>query len=298
MSDPIVIELQRLASDSNCPVDELLRKALIVATKLNIDEFRDWISLELNGYPDGRDVPCYRTVPAEVRVYNDVQRRWMPMFMPSEFDKCFDAVPITQPVGTLLPLIESNANEFKVTLPSDVRSLLMQGQGEFPMEPGLFASSIYIVKALDAIRNALLDWALKLEQQGILGEGMRFTPEEKAIAVNNQNIHIGGNFQGVLGDVNESTVTQSLAMSVKAGDFSSLQQKLTEAGISKQDLEELKTALEADPKPNTSSEFGPQVSSWIGTMMGKAASGAWKVTLDTAGKLIPTAIAAYYGLGG
>ena len=50
MSDPIVIELQRLASDGNCPVDELLRKALIVSTKLQIADFTSWIRCELDGY--------------------------------------------------------------------------------------------------------------------------------------------------------------------------------------------------------------------------------------------------------
>lgn len=39
-----------------------------------------------------------------------------------------------------------------------------------------------MVKILDAVRNAILEWSLKLEQDGIRGEGLTFTPEEKKTA--------------------------------------------------------------------------------------------------------------------
>src|SRR5690606_25216640 len=193
---------------------------------------------------------------------------------------------------------QSESEFFQIPLPNAVQRRLHRScDMPMPLECYLRVSPNSVSGILDAVRNTILNWALKLEQEGIVGEGMRFTSEEKAIAMTSQNIHIGS-FQGILGDVAGSSVTQTLTMSINAGDFNSLKQRLTEAGIGAEDLETLKEALEADPKPSKSSEFGPQVSSWIGTMMGKAASGAWKVTLDTAGKLIPAAIAAYYGLGG
>ena len=298
MSDPIVIELQRLASDGNCPVDELLRKALIVSTKLRITDFTAWIRCELDGYQE-KEIPEYRIVQTSLKAINPVNGFHMPIFsdVPGRGDE-FSRSPAKSPVGELSELLKSDSKSFQMPLPNRVqRRLHQQCDMPVPMECYLKVSRNAVYSIIDAVRNTILQWALQLEQEGILGEGMRFTSEEKAIAMTSQNIHIG-NFQGVLGDVNESTVTQSLTMSVQAGNFSSLQQKLTEAGISKEDLEQLKTALEADPKPSKSSEFGPQVSSWIGTMMGKAASGAWNVTVETAAKLIPTAIAAYYGLGG
>lgn len=297
MADSIVIELQRLASEGNCPVDELLRKALIVATKLDIKDFREWITSELQGYASGHDVPDYRKAQASLHVFNDVKRRLIPLYLPEELEEVLTHASLTQPLAGLVELASSDSATFQLQMPPSVRNILLQGQGQFPMEPVMQVSRIYISRAIDAIRNTILEWSLRLEQQGILGEGMRFTSEEKAIAMASQNIHIGS-FQGILGDVAGSTVTQTLNMSIKAGDFNSLKQRLTEAGVSADDLKSLKEALDADPKPTSPSGFGPKVSAWIGTMMTKAASGAWKVTLDTAGKLIPTAIAAYYGLKG
>ena len=210
----------------------------------------------------------------------------------------FNQTPAGNAVGELSELLKSDSKAFQFPLPNSVqRRLHHQSNMPIPMECYLEVSRKSIYSIVDAVRNTILQWALQLDQEGILGEGMRFTPEEKAIAMTNQTIHIG-NFQGILGNVDESTVNQSLTMSVEAGDFGSLQQKLGEAGIASEDLLELKSALETDPKPKAPSEFGPKVSAWIGTMMTKAASGAWKVTVDTAAKLIPAAIAAYYGFEG
>lgn len=297
MSDPIVIELQRLASDGTCPVDQLLRKALLVATKLEIQDFRAWITQEMNGYPDGSQIPAYRKAQAEFHVFNNVQGRLIPYYLPDEIEADLRDISITQPLASLVELVSKPSATFQLQLAPAIRNLLLMGQGDFPMEPVMQISRIYVSKAIDAVRNTILEWSLRLEQQGILGEGMKFSPEEKAIAMTSQYIHINS-FQGILGDVAGSTVTQKQEMTVSAGDFNCLERTLTQAGVEVSDIQALKQALESDPKPASASALGPQTSTWIGTMMTKAASGAWKVSLDTAGKLLPTAIAAYYGLKG
>ena len=55
----IVLELQLLATETDVPIAELLRKSLLIATKLNLIEFKKWINNELHGYTDS-DVPDYR----------------------------------------------------------------------------------------------------------------------------------------------------------------------------------------------------------------------------------------------
>jgi hypothetical protein len=298
MPDPIVIELQRMASEGRCPVDDLLRKALIVATKLQIADFSDWIRAELDGYYDN-DVPKYRIVSTSVKAINPLNGRHMPIFSdgPGRGDE-FSRQKMGMPVGKINALLASDSTFFQISLPDSVqRRLHIECDMPAPLECYIHVSRNSLSGILDAVRNTILNWALKLEQEGILGEGMSFTSEEKAKAMTKQNIHIGS-FQGILGDVAGSTVTQTPNMSIKAGDFNSLKQTFAEAGISPADIESLKDSLDTDPKPTSSSGYGPKVSAWIGTMVTKAASGAWKVTLDTAGKLISTAIAAYYGLKG
>ena len=67
----LVSELQRDALDTNVKVSELLRKAYVVATKLNIPDFKNWIQKELNGYGFDKDeIPNYRLLTGEIKYYN------------------------------------------------------------------------------------------------------------------------------------------------------------------------------------------------------------------------------------
>lgn len=46
----IVYELEREALDENVSVESLLRKAYLVARKLKLSDFEEWINNEQNGY--------------------------------------------------------------------------------------------------------------------------------------------------------------------------------------------------------------------------------------------------------
>src|SRR4051794_26488722 len=61
----LVLELQAEAIDGRVDVDQVLRKAMAVAVKLNLGDFKQWVQLELNGYPSN-DVPSYRMMRGEL----------------------------------------------------------------------------------------------------------------------------------------------------------------------------------------------------------------------------------------
>lgn len=79
-------------------------------------------------------------------------------------------------------------------------------------------------------------------------------------------------------------------------DFASLERVLIENGVLPEDIDELRTSIESEPKAIAKDKFGPRVSAWIAKMMGKAAEGAWKISLGAGGSLLAQAIAKYYGL--
>jgi len=78
--DSIVLQLQRDSLDKSVGAADLLRKSLVVATKLKLKEFQDWIEKELNGYADEDDIPPYRTILGEVVVFNPY-RGWQPVII-------------------------------------------------------------------------------------------------------------------------------------------------------------------------------------------------------------------------
>jgi hypothetical protein len=107
-----------------------------------------------------------------------------------------------------------------------------------------------------------------------------------------------GNFQGVFGNVTSSTVSIAHQANIVKGDFEALATHLRSQGLTDNDLASLKLALDQDSPPSQANVFGPKVSSWVGTMLGKAASGIWNLSVTTAANLLSLALGQFYGLTG
>lgn len=103
------------------------------------------------------------------------------------------------------------------------------------------------------------------------------------------------NFQGILGNVIESTVQQNLSLHVTKHDFQALSDALQQMGLGQDDITGLETALQKDPKPEKPNEFGPEVSGWLGKTLGKIAGGASDLSIATAAGLFSELLLKYYG---
>ena len=51
----IVLELQKEAMDKNADIESLLRKSYVIARKLKLPEFEEWIQCEQEGYGKKRN---------------------------------------------------------------------------------------------------------------------------------------------------------------------------------------------------------------------------------------------------
>lgn len=81
--DKIVIELQREALKSDFDIMNLLRKAYLVARKLKLQEFEDWVNNELNGYKDADKIPDYRLLRGEIKAWNP-SYGWIPVILQND----------------------------------------------------------------------------------------------------------------------------------------------------------------------------------------------------------------------
>jgi hypothetical protein len=264
----LVEELQRDALNKNISVTELLQKCLVLATKLEIDEFASWARLELDGYI-GRNVPAYRVIHGEPQVFNPYHG-YQPMFFEDPDDKEFiSKMPFNQPIGEIDHLLahanKAGSGNFSVSFaPANEKNLIdMMG---LPMKPSLRVSTSHMHGILDAVRKVILEWSIKLESDGILGEGMSFSREEKekahSVTYNIKNyIH---------GNIDHSQIQVESANSFQKGSFqdvdlfelkkiiSSLKKSLDDLGIEGDIRDELISeihTLEAQtdsPKPKAS----------------------------------------------
>jgi hypothetical protein len=297
MKKSIILEMQRMATEKKEDISDLLRKALLVATKLKLYDFRSWIDKELNGYRKG-PVPEYRKLKATVRLKNPFHGLIPVVFPTQEIADVVCNIQVRDPIGNLVSILENQTSEMSdpiYPLTPEQEHFLISHQGDMGLPPIRTVSSSALSTIIDLVRTQILDWSLKLEEQGILGKGLTFSNDEKEIAVSSQGINIQ-NFQGVLGDVSNSTLTQDLNMKIETHNFDSLKSFLLSEGLSDTDLSELKHAIQHDPEPDTKGKFGDKVSSWMGRMLTKAANGSWQVSAAAAGNLLAQAIGAYYGL--
>ncbi|MCW6026468.1 hypothetical protein K4043_00405 [Stenotrophomonas sp. SRS1] len=299
MTQPIVIQLQELASDSNHDINDLLRKALMVATKLNLAEFRGWILSELNGYSGTglESLPAYRIIQGDLRVHNPYHGL-QPFILPKDLHDSVARIHVTESVASLGELVSgTRRGEITYQFQPEAERLLMSLQGEFAqLRPLRVVGPNKLIAILNTVRTRIMEWALSLEAEGVLGDGISFSASEKKTAMSSHNIRIE-NFQGILGNVEGGSVSQTNTQNIAASDFSSLARYLAEKGVREADIKELEHAVRDDPEPRTAGGFGPKVSAWIGKMVTLAASGGWEVSVATAGGVLATALSKFYGVG-
>lgn len=184
--DGIVIDLEKEAFDETVSVESLLRKAYLVARKLKLTEFEEWINKEQNGY--NGEVPDYRMINGNYKAWNPY-RGWMPVILTPKMGKFMSSIPLHQSISSLTETYTSNEGSIQFTLNAEINDFLNRSTDGFETQFSFNTSRNEIYRILSTVRNKILDWALFLEENGIVGEGMAFTDEEKKKAHDTQIIN-------------------------------------------------------------------------------------------------------------
>jgi hypothetical protein len=176
----IVLQLQEQAMDSSTPVADLLLKALVVATKLNLDEFKTWVENEQNGYERPGPVPDYRILTGHPMA-RDCDGLKPIIFYDIEAAKLINRLPIRSSISEIDNEVRGDKQAIYFSYPVDMRNTILNllGGDVFPM---LQIPKNSFGSILQRVRSEILTWTLKLEKDGIQGEGLAFTAKEKAIA--------------------------------------------------------------------------------------------------------------------
>ncbi len=210
----LVTELQRAALDEKSAVSSLLRKALVVATKLQVSDFESWARSELEGYQDeGVPVPAYRKLNGAPHVWNPYHGYQDLQCGSAKLAETISIMPLGASVDALEQGSRSSSGTWIFSYPPDKEHSLMNAMSGVKMKPSLHISESAIRGVLGRVRTIVLQWSLTLEQQGVLGEGMTFTQEERAQAA---AVHIDTFIQGVSGSqiqVNSPGARQQQGMS-------------------------------------------------------------------------------------
>ncbi len=159
---------------------------------------------------------------------------------------------ITSQVAELESLVaKSSDGQLQVPLSAEAQHHLRNVTGfDFEFTTAMSASDV--VGILDAIRNALLDWSLKLEKLGVKGEGMSFSDDERKRAHETQAIYNIGKIETFTGNMGSGsgnfTVEGNTVNVVPKAAIESLVRKIrdneAQLGLEPESTRELHQALD------------------------------------------------------
>lgn len=206
----LVIDLQKSSLDSQISTINLLRKALVVAKKLKLNDFENWINFEMNGYKNIDDIPEYRKVYGQLKGWNPFNG-WIPTLIDcdAEMQNMLTTRKITDSISELEFLMQNEGDSLCVNYPGNMEATLGKLFG-FETKYQLFVNKSQFQGILETVRTTVMKWALELECDGILGEEMLFNNREKEIA-----IHKNYTVNNFYGNIDNSQIQQNTNKSIQ-----------------------------------------------------------------------------------
>jgi hypothetical protein len=295
-------EIVDLLSDERGSLTDALLKTKVVLHKIGHKELVEWVNDELNGYPQGKDVPTYRVIPA--RVVANLQNaafaysnQTLPISHLSEKErKHFSANEMRESIRVLEEYAAKPTGHLIHPIAPELYSKFSKVlDNVWILDAWIQMEPTQIMNTLIEVRSRLLGFALNLQDK--LGDSENDADAKQVAQTFDaramfQHTVIGDNATFVLGDHNATTIKNS----VRKGDFGSLATALKENGVSIEDISSLEASIDQDKDAVDVEKklFGPAVKGWMSKMMDKAVNAAWNIELGTAGGLLANALQAYY----
>jgi hypothetical protein len=300
-------EIQNDAVDQSVDIATLLRKCKILSARLKHQEFSNWVEHELNGYDSNEQLPKYRIL--DVQSFGNFSGPFgsglnnapiSSYSLPETLRPITNLAYMDKGISNYASLVKSDKNiSLSSNWPAEIIALHggKMYQNMNCIGAWRLIGSSQIRGLIDTIRNRVLSFVLEIETQSPnAGEALSTEipiPQEKVSQIyqtfilgNVGNVSTGGN-----------NVSQVSIGEIIQNDLSSLQKYLSSLQVEKNDIDELKSAIQKDDKPSDQNKLGKNVSTWLGKMVSKSASGVWKISTSVAAELLSKGILKYYGLG-
>ena len=262
----IVLELQNEIVSSNCDVVNVLRKAHLIASKLKLTDFDKWIQYELNGYPDQESCPEYRKIRGRLKAFNPYNG-WIPtLIQDKEFEKMICERKLANSISEIISLCESSKNGLISEFSGEHLALFNKMfDSPLPMRYALHIPTTAVKDIEEKVKNTILEWTLKLEAEGIVGENMTFSEKEKDCAINIPETV--NNYYGNTSVINSpsdnvrivsgSENTVSFSYDKVKDMITEVEKSIGESDLSKDDMEtavelldDIKSKIEEEKKPH------------------------------------------------
>ncbi|WP_277981138.1 hypothetical protein [Sphingomonas phyllosphaerae] len=257
----LVEEIQAHAIDRNASVADLLRKVKLAAVKLKLSDAVGWVDQELNGCAYDAEIPEYRVIRGSIFSHSPYHGQRELSGDPETIVK-LSTQELREPIASLEDLVAAKEpSTLMIKLDEAVIHRIGQANGgrHFPIYIH-FTSSV-LVSIIDRLRNMAFDWAVALEQQGILGEGITFSVAEKekaataAMTINIGTLSGGLHQANVTGDGNRTNVSSDFSTRENYGVLNDLKRKIENEITDKGDQQAMLALVEELKRSEGRAEF-------------------------------------------
>ena len=184
----IVLELQKEAMKSDKDILTILRMALVVATKLDLNDFVEWINNELKGYQTTDTIPIYRKVKGLIK-YSNGSDGWQELRIENNNNEVLEhTIDVTNSIPNLSALDSKNPHCLLLNLTGETVTTLRNITGSNSDFYKTLSTTSSITDIIEQVRTIILEWSLMLEKNCVLGSDLTFTKDEIEIAKTNPEI--------------------------------------------------------------------------------------------------------------
>jgi hypothetical protein len=296
-------EIIDLLSSDKPNLENALFKAQVLAHRLGEQEFKQWVSHEIKGYPDMSELPAYRVIPVTVMAtISNFNTRYPEIQIPMmAVDKRLRGKLESRDMRQSIAVIEAWAEDdskLSLLIAPEMHTALRVGiDKSYEIERAWGKMSAGAMKQVVVeVRSRLLDLALQIADRIPMEpqpDQIRDVSKEMQVSDIFKNAVFGDNTTIVVG----GGTIQGVKNQIVTNDLDSLVAAVKALGVPDPDLKDLRQAVseDADSVEVKSRALGPRVKTWLSAMEQKASEGAWHVSIHTAGHVLGAAILAYYG---
>ena len=301
---PLIQDIQAASISQNSDIPTLLRMCKLLAARISHNEFAYWVDRELNGYTAINELPDYRVVRVDsygsfIGPFSKAEKLQIPTsLLPKKIQEQFQNAYMASSISAYTALLSGNSSG-SVQEPWPVQLSVHYAS---KLTPSMQCVSAWkeipigaIVRLMDSVKTRVLGFAIDLEREapnaGELPIGSQ-PPLSREKMTQIFNTNITGNVGNVANAGSE--FTQSSTITVVPGNWTSLEARLFELGLTTEDTHGLKLDLERALTAFDQTERTKTASTWIGRLVEKAATGAAGVGIEVAATGIAKAIAAYF----
>lgn len=257
----IIQEIQEDLLKDSVKLSDILIKAKIPATKLDLLEFKNWLDKEIQGYANGDSHPQYRRIKGICKYY-DAFYGWQNMqFSSSQAETDLSFILYSKSIFEIEDLLATTLVMEYQTLVS--ANLFQQYNLNRFVNVAIFFPRRSLSNILNGVRGKLMEYIAKLDDEGIEGNNSNFTKDEKEkvkTMVINQTFNVsGGNFMNQTASENSSQI-QNNGLDIKQVKelYELISDNINKLGLNEEkysllDAELQTLRIELEKEPNNSS---------------------------------------------